>query len=167
MTGTTNGASGGSNGPHRNTAGDDAPLGEREQALMAYIDDELSPNQRREFELRLQSDVELAREASEFKNLVDVSRSMALTEPTDVEVRRFWARFYNRSEWRLGWVLLILGTIAVVAELVYLLMSSDALSWTIKIGVLFALIGGGMLVFNAARLKMRTSHFDRYRGVMR
>jgi hypothetical protein len=37
----------------------------------------------------------------------------------------------------------------------------------IKIAALSALVGGGILFGNTLRLKMRTSRFDRYRGVMR
>ena len=41
------------------------------------------------------------------------------------------------------------------------------LSWTIKAAVLCTLLGSGLLLWNTVRLKLRTTHFDRYRGVMR
>ena len=145
----------------------DPPVTEQQQLLMAYVDDELGVAERAEFERAMQSDPDLALEAVKLKNLMDVSRSMALIEPTDMEVRRFWGRFYNRTEWRLGWVLLSVGVVGLLIEGLYLLVSSPSLSWTIKTAVLCTLIGGGLLLWNTVRLKLRTTHFDRYRGVMR
>jgi hypothetical protein len=46
-------------------------------------------------------------------------------------------------------------------------MSTTSLSWVSKTAALLALSGGVLLVWNTARLKLRTSRFDRYRGVMR
>ena len=146
---------------------DDAPLTEREAMLMAYVDDELSPAERSAFEVTLGQDAELAKEATRLKNLMDLSQSMSLSEPTDHEIRRFWSRFYNRTEWRLGWVLFALGILTLLGEGLYLLLSTEALSWTMKAAAISTLLGGALLLFNTLRLKLRTTHFDRYRGVTR
>jgi len=146
---------------------EDPPLTERQRQLTAYVDDELSVAERASFERMLAEDPELAREAVKLKNLIDLSQSMALSEPSEREVRRFWARFYNRSEWRIGWVLFTAGLVVLIGESLYLLMSSDQISWTLKGAILSTLIGGALLLWNTVRLKLRTSHFDRYRGVIR
>lgn len=146
---------------------DDPPLTDQQQQMMAYVDDELSPEERSAFERTMAGEPELAKEAVKLKNLMDLSRSMALSEPTDHELRRFWARFYNRTEWRLGWVLLSGGLIVLAAEGLYLLVTSAWLTWTQKAALLSAVVGGLLLGWNTVRLKLRTSHFDRYRGVMR
>lgn len=146
---------------------DDPPLTEQQRQLMAYVDDELDNEARASFERTMAQSPELAVEATKLKNMMDVSRSMALIEPSEQEVRRFWARFYNRTEWRLGWVLLGAGLVALVIEGLYLALTSGLLSWTQKTAVISAVIGGALLLWNTIRLKLRTSHFDRYRGVMR
>jgi len=146
---------------------DDPALTERQQLMMAYIDDELDATERSSFERSLAEDPELAVETSRFKNLMDLSQSLAMSEPTDHEMRRFWGRFYNRTEWKLGWVLLIAGLIVLGAEGLYLVMTSEHLTLLLKASILSTLIGGALLLWNTARLKFRTSHFDRYRGVMR
>ncbi len=144
----------------------DAPLTETQMQLMAYVDDEMSPAEREAFKKQLAEDPELAAEVAEFQCLGDITSSMALAEPTDHEMRRFWASFYNRSEWQLGWILLIGGLGVLAAFGLYQLFVLD-LPWLVKIATVAALLGSGILFFNTLRLKMRTSRFDRYRGVMR
>ena len=146
---------------------DDPPLTARQQQMMAYVDDELSPSERNAFEKLMEEDPELALESVNHKNLLDLTRSMALLEPSDREVRRFWARFYNRSEWRLGWCLFIGGLVVLMGEGLYLLVATDWLSGFGKAALLSVLLGAGILFWNTVRLRLRTSRFDRYRGVMR
>lgn len=135
--------------------------------MTAWLDGELSPSDRARFERMLAEDPSLAAEAAGQRSLIDKTRSLANLEPTDAEMRRFWASFYNRTEWQVAWVLLIVGTLGLLVEGVYLLMTAEGLTWVIKVAALSALAGATLLVWNTARLKMRTSRFDRYRGVMR
>ena len=144
----------------------DAPLTPIQQNLMAYVDDEMSPQERVEFEKQLSESSELAAEIAEFQCLTDITRSMTLTEPTDHEMSRFWTSFYNRSEWQLGWTLLLSGLVVLVGFGLYELLRTD-ISWLFKVGAVCTLAGGGILFFNTLRLKMRTMRFDRYRGVIR
>ena len=146
---------------------DDPPLTDQQQQMMAYVDDELSSSERNAFEQSMGDDPELAMETARHKNLLDLSRSMALMEPSDREVRRFWARLYNRSEWRLGWCLFIGGLIVMVGEGIYELLTTDGLDWYHKVALFSLLAGAGILLWNTVRLRLRTSRFDRYRGVMR
>jgi hypothetical protein len=145
---------------------DDPPLTARQQQMMAYVDDELSPSERNAFEKLMEEDPELALESVNHKNLLDLTRSMALLEPSDREVRRFWARFYNRSEWRLGWCLFIGGLVVLLIEAIVLLITTE-LAGHLKAALFSVLVGAGILLWNTVRLRMRTSRFDRYRGVMR
>ena len=135
--------------------------------LMAWLDGELPPAERARFERMLADDPILAAEAATQRNLIDKTRSLANLEPTDAEMRRFWTSFYNRTEWQIAWVLLIMGIVGLLGEGIYLLLTASSLSWVIKAAALSALTGGALLVWNTARLKMSTSRFDRYRGVMR
>ncbi len=144
----------------------DTPLTSDQEKLMAYVDDEMSPEERTEFEKRLAAEPELAAESAGFQCLTDITKSMTLAEPTDHEMRRFWESFYNRSEWQIGWILLITGVVILGGYGVFELLRSGQ-PLLIKIAALAALAGGGILFWNTLRLKMRTSRFDRYRGVMR
>ena len=144
----------------------DAPLTERQQLTMAYVDDELGQVDRTRFETMIGEDSELAAEVADYCTLMDMSRSMAFLEPTDREMRRFWARFYNRTEWRVGWTLFVLGSAALVVFGIYELLVLEV-SWVFKAAVLCTMVGAGMLLWTTMRLKIRSSRLDRYRGVMR
>ena len=56
---------------------DDPPLTEHQQQLMAYVDEELSAEERAAFEATMSRDPELAMEAAKHKNIMDLSHSMA------------------------------------------------------------------------------------------
>ncbi|MHC5063005.1 MAG: anti-sigma factor family protein [Planctomycetota bacterium] len=144
----------------------DAPLTELQARSMAYIDDELDSKERTEFEELLAKDPELAAEVTGHQSLMHLTSSMALLEPGDHEIRRFWAHFYNRNEWRIGWFLLVMGVITLTGFGIFELLISGV-HWIIKAAVLSALAGGCLVLWSAVRLKVRTARFDRYRGVMR
>ena len=59
------------------------------------------------------------------------------------------------------------GAVVITGEGLYLLFQTDKLSSFAKAAVVSTVVGGGLLLWNTVRLKLRTSHYDRYRGVMR
>jgi anti-sigma factor RsiW len=140
---------------------------DKQLLLTAWVDGELPPAERARFERMLTEDQSLAAEAAAQKAIADMTRSLSAFEPTEAEMRRFWSSFYNRTEWRIAWVLLIVGLVGLLGEGIYLLLTAQSLSWIIKTAAMSTLAGAALLVWNTARLKMRTSRFDRYRGVMR
>jgi anti-sigma factor RsiW len=140
---------------------------DKQLLLTAWVDGELPPAERARFERMLTEDQSLAAEAAAQKAIADMTRSLSALEPTEAEMRRFWSSFYNRTEWRIAWVLLIVGLVGLLGEGIYLLLTAQSLSWIIKTAAMSTLAGAALLVWNTARLKMRTSRFDRYRGVMR
>lgn len=144
----------------------DAPITRDQQQLMAYVDDEMTPQQRTAFELRLAESSELAAEFANLQCLTDFTKSMRLAEPTDHEMQRFWESFYNRSEWQFGWILLVAGLAVLGSYSLFLLLASEV-HLIIKIATVSALIGAATLLWNTVRLKLRTAKFDRYRGVVR
>ena len=146
-------------------AAEDPPLDETDRLLTGWVDGELTPVERARFDQLVADDPQLAIEAAAHKELLDLTRSAQLLEPSDRETRRFWSRFYNRGEWRMGWMLLLMGALLLAGYAVVALWTSD-LDLLIKIGVSAVLVGGGILCWNTFRLRLRTSRFDRYRGVM-
>lgn len=144
----------------------DAPLTERQARMMAYVDDELDADARRAFEQELAEDPVLAVEVAEYEQLLDLSRSLPLLEPTDHDMRRFWGRYYNRVEWRLGWVLLALGAIVLAATGLIELLLLD-LPWHVRVAIVFAFAGGAIVLCSTLRQRARAHRLDRYRGVLR
>ncbi len=146
---------------------DDAPLSERQQRMMAFVDDELGQAERLEFEREMAEDADLAAEVASHQALLHLTTSMSALEPADHEIRRFWSGFYNRTEWRLGWCLLLSGTVILVIWALVHLITAPGLSWIVKTAILSVCAGGGMLLWNTLRMKLHTSRFDRYKGVVR
>jgi hypothetical protein len=143
----------------------DTPLTPTQYRLMAYVDDEMPPGERLAFETQLAEDPDLAAQVAEFRSLADFTNSMTLAEPTDHEMQRFWRSFYNRSEWQLGWILVVLGGSVLLGYGLYELMQIE--SWIIKGSSGSLILGAGLLRWNTIRQKMRTHRLDRYRGVTR
>lgn len=142
-------------------------LTEREALTMAYVDDELPPIERSRFERQLADDRELAAEVADYKVMLDLGRAAALQEPTDHEMRRFWARLYNRVEWHAGWLLLSAGAAVLFGLGVYELCLVTDLPWLVRGALLSMLVGAGLLLASTIRQRVRTTRFDRYRGVPR
>lgn len=149
-----------------NAGSDDPPLDDRQRLLTAWVDGELTGNELTEFERLLGDDAALAAEAADHKALLDLSRSVQLMEPSDRETRRFWNRFYNRGEWRLGWCLMLGGLLVLAGFLLYELLFETSIHVIAKGAICATLLGGAILLWNSVRLKLRTSRFDRYRGVL-
>jgi hypothetical protein len=145
----------------------DEPADERQMRMMAYIDDELTPAERESFELELERDRELALEVVEYQSLAALSSAMRIREPTDQERRRFWARFYNRTEWRIGWALLGLGMLGVLLSIAWEIWVTDRIPVHVKVAVAVTCVGFVLILWNVMRLKWKTDRFDRYRGVLR
>jgi anti-sigma factor RsiW len=145
----------------------DRALNEREAMTMAYVDDELPSDERRRFESLLAEDRELAAEVADYQVMLDLGRAAARQEPTDHEMRRFWARLYNKVEWRIGWLLLGAGAAILFVLGVYELCLVTDLPWLVKGALLSMLAGGGLLLASTVRQRVRTTRFDRYRGVQR
>lgn len=145
----------------------DAPLTQPQMQLMAYIDDEMTAQERADFEKQLSEDTALAAEVAEFRSIEDITKALQVAEPTDHEMRRFWESFYNRSEWQLGWVLFIGGMVILTGWGLIVLLQHPVIPTVVKAGCVTALTGGSILFWNVLRMKIRTHRFDRYRGVMR
>ncbi|GAJ06133.1 unnamed protein product, partial [marine sediment metagenome] len=63
--------------------------------LMSYLDDELSDEQRRQFEEHLAGCPDCAGELEEFKKLKAITDEVALVEPEDRIWQDYWSNIYN------------------------------------------------------------------------
>ncbi|MEQ8766280.1 MAG: zf-HC2 domain-containing protein [Planctomycetota bacterium] len=139
----------------------------QKQMIMAYVDDELDAAERDAFREQMATDPELAREVTEFQNLVAMTKALKLKEPTDYEWDRFWGSLYNRMERGSGWALFALGGTLLIAYAMFEFMRADSIEmpWKLGGGGLFA--GAGLLFLSVLRGRLRTMKYDRYRGVKR
>lgn len=145
----------------------DAPLAERDALMMAYVDDELAPEERRRFEAMMAGDPDLAAEVADHRAMLDLGRAAIALEPTERELRRFWSRFHNRAEWRLGWSLFLAGLAVLAGFGVFEVCTAEHLPVLVKAAVLCTIAGAAILAASVLRQRRIQVRLDRYRGVVR
>lgn len=139
----------------------------RDQLLaMAYVDGELAPAMRAEFETRLAASAELRREVGALKELELLARAAAPKEPLDHEWEALARDPAQRGALGLGWALLVLGAAGGIAYGAITLLTSDAPLWA---KLTFAALSSGLALLLGAtlRARLRTAHLDPYRKVQR
>ncbi|HND55411.1 MAG TPA: hypothetical protein PLV92_23515 [Pirellulaceae bacterium] len=112
-------------------------------------------------------DPALAAEVADYRTMLDMGKASDSLEPTEREMRRFWARFHNRAEWQLGWSLLLGGVAVLLAAGIYEVIISTTLSTMVKAALLSTMAGAAILGWSILRQRRIQLRFDRYRGVMR
>ena len=138
-----------------------------ELLAMAYVDGQLSPEDRTSLEAGLATDPELARHLAHYQALDLVTRSMAPPEPGDQEWARLEGGALHGSGSRLAWSLVTIGGLGLAAYGTYDLATSDSITGLHKTSLL-ALLGGGLLLVGLAiHQRMRLLPFDPYRKVKR
>lgn len=137
-----------------------------ELLAMAYVDGELTPAARAEFEARLAASAELRREVSALKELELLARSAAPREPLDHEWEALAKDPVQRGALGLGWTLLGLGVAGALAFGAFELLGSDAPAW-VKLVLAALSFGLALLLGATARARLRTAHLDPYRKVQR
>jgi anti-sigma factor RsiW len=137
-----------------------------ELLAMAYVDGELDEAGRAELEQRLAASPELRREVSALRELELMARAAAPREPMDHEWQALARDPVQRSTLGLGWSLLVLGGLGVVAFGLWQLFRSDA-PLVLRLCVAAVSLGFGLLFGAVLRGRLRTRHLDPYRKVER
>lgn len=134
--------------------------------VMAYVDDELVDDVRAEFQARLASDPELAKQVAEYQRLELVARQCAAPEPADHEWARMQADDGRRALLGLGWVFLFCGSVIFIGWLsLELFMSDMAFGGKCALSALIA--GFTILLLIKLRDRMRLLPYDPYTEVKR
>ncbi len=148
------------------------PIDERYRELLAgYVDDELTPDQREEFERELQRNPELQSELDEFSKLREVTDQVTYADIPDHVWAGYWSSIYRRLERSSGWLLLSAGLIILLGFGLYTIFSELFTDPTVpvwlKIGVGAVFLGSVILLVSYARERLFAWRRDRYREVIR
>lgn len=82
--------------------------------MMAYLDNELTVEQRHAFEQHVASCSGCTRDLEEFKKLKQITDCVTFVEPEDRLWEHYWNNVYNRVERSLGWVLFSVAAIILL-----------------------------------------------------
>jgi len=139
--------------------------------LSGYIDDELSTDERRDFEAHLTGCTECRKELDSFRKLKEVTGAMKYADIPEQVWEGYWADIYRRLERGLGWVFISIGVIVILSFGCFHLLNDFFLNpdepVLLKIGIGFGIIGVIILFVSLIRERLFASKRDRYDEVER
>ena len=139
--------------------------------MMGYLDNELSNEQRRQFEEHQNGCSECKDELKEFRKLKAITDEVTLVEPEDKIWQDYWSGVYNRIERSVGWIVFsvsaILLTIYGGFKLIEEIITDDTTGTLLKAGLLALIIGLAILIVSVSRERFHFWQKDRYRNVRR
>jgi len=139
--------------------------------MMGYLDNELSDQQRRQFEEHLAGCPECAGELEQFKRLKAITDEVTLVEPEDRIWQEYWDGIYNRIERGIGWIvfsvaailLIIYGGFRAIEEII----KDPKIELIFKVGMLALIVGLAILFVSVLRERIYFWRRDRYKDVRR
>ncbi len=139
--------------------------------MMGYLDNELTDEQRRQFEEHLSGCPECAGELEEFRKLKAITDEVTLVEPEDRIWQDYWNGVYNRIERSVGWIVFsvaaILLTIYGGFKLIEDIIKDATVGMLLKAGLLALIAGLAILFVSVLRERLHFRQKDRYKDVRR
>ena len=139
--------------------------------MMAALDGEISPEERRELDEILEADAEIRGEWKRMNQVKEVTSTMAFREPPEEIWGEYWVSVYNRTERGIGWILFSLGSIILLAyaawSWVQAVFETQDLPLLPKLAILGVAFGLSVLAVSVIREKLFTRKRDPYKGVQR
>lgn len=139
--------------------------------MMGYLDNELSDEQKRQFEEHLAGCSECTDELKEFRKLKAITDEVTLVEPEDRIWQDYWDGIYNRIERSVGWIVFsvaaILLTIYGGFKLIEELIKDATVGMLLKVGLLALIVGLAILFVSVLRERLYFWQRDRYKNVRR
>lgn len=136
---------------------------EFEVLMCGYLDGELDPQQRERFELMLHECPSRREELESMRHLCAGATAVyAGVRVPDAEWDGFLNNVYNRMERRAGWVLLLIGLLALLLFGAVEFVREPWGSALLKIAVAAPLVGIAVLFISVLRHRMHAIKTDRY-----
>ncbi len=139
--------------------------------MMGYLDNELTDEQRRQFEEHLSGCSECTDELEEFRKLKAITDEVTLVEPEDRIWQDYWNGVYNRIERSIGWIVFsvaaILLTIYGGFKLIEDIIKDATIGMLLKAGLLALIVGLAILFVSVLRERLHFWQKDRYKDVRR
>ncbi len=139
--------------------------------MMGYLDNELSDEQKRQFEEHLDGCSECTNELKEFRKLKAITDEVTLVEPEDRIWQDYWNGVYNRIERSVGWIVFsvaaILLTIYGGFKLIEEIIKDATIGMLLKAGLLALIVGLAILFVSVLRERLYFRQRDRYKDVRR
>jgi ferric-dicitrate binding protein FerR (iron transport regulator) len=148
--------------------------GWREEArrlMMAALDGEISPDQRRQLDRFLADNPELREDWERMGQVKEVTRSMSYREPPEEIWQEYWVSVYSRCERGVGWLLITLSAVVLLSwsawQGIAAMFADSTMPLFLKLAVLGVATGAIILLVSVAREKWFVRRKDPYREVIR
>ena len=139
--------------------------------LMGYLDNELSNEQKRQFEEHLSGCSECKEELKNFQKLKTITDEVTLVEPEDRIWQDYWSGIYNRIERGVGWIVFSVAAIILTIyggyKLIEEMIKDPNIEMMLKIGLLVLIAGLAILFVSVLRERLYFWKKDRYKDVRR
>jgi hypothetical protein len=139
--------------------------------LEKYFSNEISSEEKIEFEKMLNSDSQLQSEFDEQKRIKEVLNKMKLKNPSREVWDSYWMGIYNRIERGIAWVVISIGAMIFFGyasyEIVNAFIKDTQAPVLAKIGISMLVFGGLILLFSLIREKIFSSKRDKYKEIQR
>ena len=137
--------------------------------LGAYVDGELTEDQRRGIEAHLRDCADCRNQYGEIIRLEEVIGSMRIKEPPEEAWKTYSESVYNRVERGIGWILLSIGAMIVIFfagyNMVRGLIQDPTIPLIVKVGILAGLGGIAVLLVSVVRERLFVSKRERYKEI--
>ena len=134
--------------------------------LTAYVDGELSDEDRRRLDEHLAGCQRCRDQLAEWTALQEELAMIKFTEPTDEQLQRYWSGVYNRLERGIGWILFSVGSILLLCygafKLIESVITDPKVAWVVKIGVVALAFGVVILFVSLLRERLAVRKKDKY-----
>lgn len=139
--------------------------------LSGYIDNELSPDERRDFEVHLEGCADCRKELGAFQKLQEVTGAMKYADIPKQVWEGYWSSLYKRMERGVSWIFISVAAIILLCFGSYHIFVDFFLSskapLLLKIGVGCGIFGFIVLLVSIIRERLFAKKRDRYDEVTR
>jgi ferric-dicitrate binding protein FerR (iron transport regulator) len=139
--------------------------------MMAALDQECSPAERRELEEALQLNPELHSEWRELQRVKEVSGMMSVRKPPEEVWSSYWAQVYARNERKVAWLLVSIGAVILLSwglwQLIINVLGEMGLPDFIKFAIGLLSVGIVVLFVSVVREKLFVNKHDPYKDIER
>jgi predicted anti-sigma-YlaC factor YlaD len=134
---------------------------------MRYLDGEMSPAERSEFEEHIERCETCRRSLVRFRELQSLTRRVKMKDPTDEFWESYWKSIYRRLERKTAWIFIIVGAAMLIGYELYRTVASFGKITFEKIALVIFIIGALLLLVSIIRERLHQYKVDRYRDIER
>jgi hypothetical protein len=141
--------------------------GRFKELMMAALDGEITPEDRKELESHLAGCDECRRELEELGSLAELVGEIELPKPSEEDMMKYWPSVYARIERGMGWWLVIIGAVIWIGYGIYVFVTDPTVEALTKCLVALPVVGVVMLLVSVIRERYHVSRTERYKEVQR